>query len=110
MATGGLAIELEAEQPQLPNNLPVSESFEARHSRRHDNRVVPPLGRSWQIRKAVAFAPRLNQLASDVASNIERLRNCPALRDQAWEFIRGCKEQSFRQLLDLYLNRQLHTN
>ena len=110
MAPGGLAVKFEAEQFQPPNDLLISESAEPAHSRRDHDRVVPLLGGGRQIRDAVALAPSLKQFAGDITRNVEGLCHCAALCDKAGEFVRGCKKESFRQFLDVYPKRQLHTN
>ena len=110
MAPSGLAVELEAARLQLASDVSVPESSEAGHSGGDHDRVVSPLAGSRQIRNAVAFASSLNQFPRHVARNVERLRDGPALRNEAGEIVRGREEQALRQFLDLYVDRQLHTN
>ena len=88
----------------------VSESRKTAHSRGDHDRVVPALTGGRQTRNTLPLTSGLNQFPSDVACNVECLSNGPALRNQPGEFIRGCEEQSLWQFLNLYLNRQLHTN
>jgi hypothetical protein len=94
--------------PQLPNDFPVTETREAAHSSRYDDRVIPALGDARQILDTAALAPSLNQLPGDIASYLERLSDSSPLCDQPGKLIRRGEENSFRQLFDLYLNRQLH--
>jgi hypothetical protein len=108
MTARGLTVELEAAQLQLPNDFPVSKSSQTAHSSRDHDRVVPPFTGSRQVRNAIALAPGIDQFSSDVARDLECLGNGPPLRYEARKFIRGRKEQAFRQFLDLYSNRQFH--
>ena len=110
MAAGSLAVELEAAHFQLPDDFRVSESRETAHSRSDHDRVVPALTGGGQTRNTLRLTSGLNQLPSDVACNVKRLSNGPALRNEPGEFFRGCEKQALWQFLDLYSNRQLHTN
>jgi hypothetical protein len=65
MATGGLAVELEAGQPQFPSS--VSEPSKPSHSRCDDDREVSPLTRGRQTRNAVALALSVDQFPGDAA-------------------------------------------
>jgi hypothetical protein len=110
MPTCGLTVELEAARLQLADDLSVSEPGKAAHSSGDYDRVVSPIAGSRQIRNAVALASSCNQFPSDVACNVERLSDGPALRNEAGDLIRSCEKQPFGQFLDLDIDRQLHTN
>ena len=113
MATGSLAIELEATSLQLPNNLSIPKPREAAHSCGDYDSVVPPVVGS---RKDLVTPPRsragaLDQFPSkDVASDVRRLGDGSALGYEAGKFVRGRKEKALGQFLDLYPNRQFHTS
>jgi len=92
MATGGLAVELEATHPQLPNDLTVSESRQPTHSGCDHDGIVAPFTGSRETWGSVAFAPGINQLPSDITRDLKRLGNRPTLRHEAGKFIRGRKE------------------
>jgi hypothetical protein len=110
VATGGLAIKLEAAHLQFPSDLPVSEPCQPSHSRRDHNRLVSPFTGSRQTRGAIALAPGFDQFPGYVARNLKCLGNRPTLRYEAGKFIRRREKQAFRQFLNLDSNRQLHTS
>jgi hypothetical protein len=108
VTTGGLAIKLEAARLQLPNYFPLAESREPAHSGCDYDGVVAPLACARKILSAVPVAPGFDQLPRNIACDVERLGDSPPLGDQARNLFRGREEDSFRQLLHLYLNRYFH--
>jgi hypothetical protein len=96
MATCGLAVKSEAARLQLPDDLSIPESGKPAHSRRDHYGVVSPVVSSRQVRNTLTLTPGINQLAGNIASNIERLGNGPSLRHEAWEFVRRRKIQALR--------------
>jgi len=108
MATSRLAVKLETVHLQSLNDLSVSESRKAPHSRSDHDGVVSPLMGRRQIGSAAALASSLNQLAGDVARDVEGFSNSPALCDKARELVRSRQKYSFWQFLNLYPNCQLH--
>jgi hypothetical protein len=108
MATSRLSVELEAMRLQSLYDLSVSKSRKTAHSGGDHNCVVSPLVGRRQIGNAVAFASSLNQLARDIARDVEGLSNSATLRHKAWEIVGSCEKHSFWQFLNLYPDRQLH--
>lgn len=105
MAAGGLPVEFKPARLQLPNDLPVSESCEAAHSRGDYDRVVLPVIGSWQVRNTVTLASSFNQFPGDVTRDVERLCYGSPLSNKAQKFIRRRKEYAFGQCLYVYPNR-----
>ena len=95
MAAGGLAVEYEAAQLQLPNDLSVTESRQAAHSCGDHDREVSPVIDTRQVRNTIALTPGFNQFPGDVACDVERLGNGSPLSYKAGKFIRGRKEKAF---------------
>ena len=108
VTAGGLAIELEAARLQFTNYFPIAISREPAHSGCDYDGVIPPLACTRKILSVVSLAPGIDQLPRNIACDVERLGNSPPLGDQARNFFRGREEDSFRQLLHLYLNGYFH--
>ena len=68
---------------ELSHDLPVPEPCKTAHLRCDHNRVIVALARGGQLWNSLALSPRLNQLASDVARDVQRLgHRPPPLRDE----------------------------
>ena len=108
MTASGLAIKLEAARLQLTNYFPIAESREPTHSGCDYDGVIPPLTGTGETLSVVPLAPCFDQLPRNIACDVQRLGDSPPLGDQARNFFRSREEDSFRQLLHLYLNRYFH--
>lgn len=84
---GRLTIKHEPADFQLPANLAVSKARQPAHSGGNHNRVVPPLIRGPQVRNAVTLRASFDQLPRDIAGDLKRFRNGPALRNKAGKFL-----------------------
>jgi hypothetical protein len=80
MTTGGLSIELESTSLEPSNDLAITKAREPAHLRGHDDGVVATAGGRWKGDIAFSFAACFNELASNVARDIEGLRDGPPLR------------------------------
>lgn len=87
---------------------PAAEPREAPHSSCDDDSVIPALGDGRQIRNVSTFAPGVNQLPCNIASDFERLSDGSPLRDKTRQLFRRREEDSFRKFLDLHLNCEFH--
>lgn len=108
VTTGSLAVEFETAHPQFPDDLAIAKAGQAAHLRSDHDGVVAALTGRREVWRAVALAPGLDQLPGNVTCDLQSLGNRPTLRYEAGKFIRSAKENPFRQLLDLYVNGQLH--
>jgi hypothetical protein len=57
---------------------------------------------------SLAVPARLDELAGDVPGDFKRLRNRSTLRNKPGQLIGGRQVQTFRQLLDMDSNGELH--
>jgi hypothetical protein len=109
MATGALAVEFEAAHHLFPNDLAIAKPGQAAHLRRYHDGIVSALSGGREIRNAVPFAPGFDQFPGNVPCDLKSLGNRPPLRYETGKFVRGGKENAFRQFLNLYSNRQFYT-
>jgi hypothetical protein len=110
LAPGGLTVELEATRSQFPCDLTIKESGEPAHSSGHHNgKFTPAADDTGQRYITVAFAASLDQFPCDVASDIERFGDGPALGDKSRNLFGSGQKCAFGQFLNLNANCEFHT-
>jgi hypothetical protein len=110
VAPSGLTVELEAIRSQFPPDFTITESGEPAHSSGHHNGKFTLGGDdTGQRRITVAFAASFDQFPCDIASNIERFDDGPALGDKSRNLFGNRQKCPFGQLPNLNANREFHT-
>lgn len=110
VAPGGLTVELEATRSQFPCDFTITESREPAHSSGHHNGKFMPGGDDTGQRCiTIAFAASFDQLPCDIASDVERFCDGPALRDKSRNLFGSGQKCPFGQLLNLNANCEFHT-
>ena len=108
MATRSLSIKLESTSLELSYYVAITQARESTHLRGHDDCVFASTGSRWQWNITFSFPARFNELASDVAGDVEGLRDGTALRHQTRHFVRGREIDSLGQCLNLDLKSEFH--
>ena len=109
MATRSLSIKLESTSLELSYYVAITQAGESAHLRGHHYCVFASTGSRWQWNITFSFPSRFNELASDVAGDVEGLRDCTALRHQTPHFVRGREIDALGQRLNLDLNSEFHS-
>ena len=109
MATRSLSIKLESTSLELSYDVAITQARESAHLRGHHDCVFASAGSRWQWNITFSFPARFNELTSDVAGDVEGLRDCTALRHQTRHFVRGREIDSLGQRLNLDLNSEFHS-
>jgi len=108
MATGSLAIKTETKNSETPHDLAVTEPREAAQSGPHDDHEIVALLAGRQGGSPFPLAAGLNELTGHVPCNLQGLSDGSALSDQPRKLFGSSNIHTFREQLNMNLNREFH--